>query len=690
MSALSIQPTYPIFTETDGKPLENGYIWIGAANLDPQVNPINVYWDAALTQLAAQPIRTQGGYPVNSGTPARLYVNIDYSIRVMNKKGSVVYSAPSATERYSDVVVTGINAANVVYDPPFSGGVSTNQEEFNSRTVSTKDFGAVGDGITDDAQALRNALMACIPDAPTYTIGGVDYYVATAELEIEPGRYNVKSTVYIQAGLGPNKRVVGLSIRAPKARPQYAGGGTALNTAAATIIADPTATWAPNQSVVDLQYCNECAIDSLAVKGIYGTTKGIDISNGGGWSTNAVSVYQHKYGIYSNLSGFAMHRDNGLSNCSDIAFYMKDSGDSDLQGNYINTNNQDYATDINKGIGLYVATSNNTNVRGGKIEYNSIGIYLNDTQGINVSGINFDINGQCHIFANYTSVGGTTPNALQLKSINIVGNRFLAGGHLTGTLPKSHIVVYSGQANSHMVISGNSFRRGSGGAFDENTSPPFSQPVGPGLYCIYAEHQGDSSYYNTYAVDGNDFFNGSLLNTIGAVAAAGANVSFVGKNIINLPNFSGGANVDVFSVPSFRATSVATANNVTGDGTDYTVIFGTVDYDIQGNYNPVTGEFTAPVDGVYLFCASVGFKDYASSSWNSALIGIKTGTYIVQEQVMQVTTVGADVTLTGSVQVKMTAGQFARVVANANGGTLNVDIGQITVPMYFSGQLLQS
>lgn len=106
MSALSIQPTYPIFTETDGQPLENGYIWIGTVNLDPQVNPINVYWDAALTQLAAQPVRTEGGYPVNNGTPARLYVNSDYSIRVMNKNGNVVYSAPAATERYSGAVIS--------------------------------------------------------------------------------------------------------------------------------------------------------------------------------------------------------------------------------------------------------------------------------------------------------------------------------------------------------------------------------------------------------------------------------------------------------------------------------------------------------------------------------------------------------------------------------------------------------
>lgn len=115
MSALSIQPTYPIFTDIDGQPLEDGYVWIGTANLDPQTNPINVYWDAALTLPAAQPIRTLAGYPANSGTPARLYVNSDYSIRVMNKNGSSVYSAPAATERYNGSVVV-LSASNATGD----------------------------------------------------------------------------------------------------------------------------------------------------------------------------------------------------------------------------------------------------------------------------------------------------------------------------------------------------------------------------------------------------------------------------------------------------------------------------------------------------------------------------------------------------------------------------------------------
>lgn len=140
MTALSIQPTYPIFTDIDGQPLEDGYVWIGAANLDPQTNPINVYWDAALTLPAAQPIRTLAGYPANSGTPARLYVNSDYSIRVMNKKGSVVYSAPAATERYSGAVVNGINAEDVVYDPPFASATQTNVEAKLAQVVSVFDF----------------------------------------------------------------------------------------------------------------------------------------------------------------------------------------------------------------------------------------------------------------------------------------------------------------------------------------------------------------------------------------------------------------------------------------------------------------------------------------------------------------------------------------------------------------------
>jgi hypothetical protein len=89
----SVSSPYPAFADIDGQPLEDGYIFIGAANLNPQANPIVVYQNAALTTVAVQPIRTRGGYPVFSGTPGRLFVGSDYSIQVLDSKGSVVYTS---------------------------------------------------------------------------------------------------------------------------------------------------------------------------------------------------------------------------------------------------------------------------------------------------------------------------------------------------------------------------------------------------------------------------------------------------------------------------------------------------------------------------------------------------------------------------------------------------------------------
>ena len=93
MSTIEVQPPYPAFAGADGQPLENGYIWIGTVNLSPQVNPIAVYWDAANTIAAPLPIRTLNGYSSRNGTPARFYVASDYSIQVLDSKGSVVYTS---------------------------------------------------------------------------------------------------------------------------------------------------------------------------------------------------------------------------------------------------------------------------------------------------------------------------------------------------------------------------------------------------------------------------------------------------------------------------------------------------------------------------------------------------------------------------------------------------------------------
>ena len=49
------------------------------------------------------------------------------------------------------------NANQIVYDPPFVNSVATNVEAKLSEFLSVKDFGAVGNGVTNDATAFSNA-----------------------------------------------------------------------------------------------------------------------------------------------------------------------------------------------------------------------------------------------------------------------------------------------------------------------------------------------------------------------------------------------------------------------------------------------------------------------------------------------------------------------------------------------------
>lgn len=151
MSALSIQVPFPVFQDRDGQPLDNGYVWIGTANLNPQTNPVATFYDAALTIPAAQPLRTLNGYISRAGTPAQVYVDgVNFSILVQDSKGSMVYNFPDGTGISPD-------ACGVTYDPPFTGGVPYPVCEKLAQYVSIKDFGAVGDNVADDTLAIQAA-----------------------------------------------------------------------------------------------------------------------------------------------------------------------------------------------------------------------------------------------------------------------------------------------------------------------------------------------------------------------------------------------------------------------------------------------------------------------------------------------------------------------------------------------------
>ncbi|MGM8938163.1 hypothetical protein ACS8E2_05655 [Psychrobacter glaciei] len=177
--------------DTQGRPLDAGKVYFGEPNKDPELYPINVFYDEALTIAAPQPIRTQGGFMNASGQMVEIYAaETEYSVKVLDGYGRQVF--------YQTEMSSTSTSGSVSTKLPYPTAVTRTLSEKNSDKVSFLDMGANGDGVTDDTAAIFTTLS----NTDIKEVDGLnkEYRITSAQL-FERGNIKVKNTAFLVSGL---------------------------------------------------------------------------------------------------------------------------------------------------------------------------------------------------------------------------------------------------------------------------------------------------------------------------------------------------------------------------------------------------------------------------------------------------------------------------------------------------------
>ena len=233
-------------------------------------------------------------------------------------------------------------------------------------------------------------------------------------------------------------------------------------------------------------------------------------------------------GLELERSGIAIISENNFTMCN-CGLRMFASGDSTIINNYFNTISSNVVFDDSNvtalnGIGLLLsASTGNTNVIGGKVEYCNKGIVVNSSMGVNINAVQFDWNKSGNLFfvtASY-AIDGT------IMGSNVTGCRFL------GTPAKQHIYIRYWNI-SKVNICGNFFTKNASDVAAIDTSTGDNE--GPNYVMTIVQKQDGEQYKQPININfkGNSIYRCTNLADIILMSTGADRASLV--NIITDDN----------------------------------------------------------------------------------------------------------------------------------------------------------
>lgn len=204
MAALAITSPLPQFFDLDGKPLQGGRLYFGQVGQNPETSPITVYWDDALTQPAAQPIRTLNGYVQRSGKPAQVFSSVDYSLTVRDRRGQLIVYVDDSSDVSLASAISEVYSSFADSADPAKGAA---QIGYRGRTlrdrlddvVNIRDYGGRDDWNGTTGTNNFTAIQTIIATFPAgcrivmprrgtgvYYTNGSAYYASLAQFILDP------------------------------------------------------------------------------------------------------------------------------------------------------------------------------------------------------------------------------------------------------------------------------------------------------------------------------------------------------------------------------------------------------------------------------------------------------------------------------------------------------------------------